>query len=172
MEKYIANRAAKNISSLESHTMVPTLTMLGLVSEWIWLRGMAGAAVTRSLLPPIRSATRRGPWIRACHHPADIEHRAGHSLGNVQFAGGFLAHGGDHDLPPLRAGTLFHLDIDPWLVVWLVVIAALYLSAVWRMRRRGDRWPVARTLSFVVLGLGGIASVTMTGVSTYDDTLL
>ena len=27
--KYIANRAAKNISSLESQTMVPTLTMLG-----------------------------------------------------------------------------------------------------------------------------------------------
>ena len=31
--KYIANRPAKNISSLESHTMVPTLTMFGLVSE-------------------------------------------------------------------------------------------------------------------------------------------
>jgi hypothetical protein len=35
MEKYIANSAAKNMSSLESHTIVPTLTMLGLVSEWI-----------------------------------------------------------------------------------------------------------------------------------------
>src|SRR5690348_1810177 len=31
--KYIANSAAKNISSLESQTMVPTLTMLGLVRE-------------------------------------------------------------------------------------------------------------------------------------------
>jgi len=90
----------------------------------------------------------------------------------VRFAGGFLAHGGDHDLPPLHAGTLFHLDIDPWLAVWLVVLAALYLSAVWRLRQRGDRWPVMRTVSFVILGLGGIASVTMTGVSTYDDTLL
>ncbi len=90
----------------------------------------------------------------------------------MRFAGGFLAHGGDHDLPPLRAGALFHLDIGPWLVVWLVVFAALYLSAVWRLRQRGDRWPVMRTVSFVVLGLGGIAAVTMTGVSTYDDTLL
>ena len=27
--KYIANRAAKNISSQDSQTMVPTLTMLG-----------------------------------------------------------------------------------------------------------------------------------------------
>ena len=31
--KYIANSPAKNISSLDSHTMVPTLTMLGRFSE-------------------------------------------------------------------------------------------------------------------------------------------
>jgi hypothetical protein len=31
--KYIANSPAKNMSSLESHTMVPTLTMFGLFSE-------------------------------------------------------------------------------------------------------------------------------------------
>jgi hypothetical protein len=46
----MANNAAKNMSSLESHTMVPTLTMLGRVSEWIRLLSMA-AAVTGSLLP-------------------------------------------------------------------------------------------------------------------------
>ncbi|GAB2940157.1 hypothetical protein GCM10027280_30690 [Micromonospora polyrhachis] len=60
MEKYIANNAAKNISSLESHTIVPTLTMFGRVSEWIRLLSMAGAAVTRSLLPAISLAGRRG----------------------------------------------------------------------------------------------------------------
>src|SRR4051794_23601660 len=54
IEKYIAKSAAKNISSLESHTIVPTLTMLGRVSEWIWLLAIAGAAVTASLLPPIK----------------------------------------------------------------------------------------------------------------------
>ncbi|GAA2070262.1 hypothetical protein GCM10009722_38420 [Williamsia deligens] len=31
--KYIAKRPAKNISSLDNHTMVPTLTMFGLFSE-------------------------------------------------------------------------------------------------------------------------------------------
>jgi hypothetical protein len=31
--KYIANSPAKNINSLESHTMVPTLTMFGRFSE-------------------------------------------------------------------------------------------------------------------------------------------
>jgi hypothetical protein len=31
--KYIANSPAKNISSLDSHTIVPTLTRFGRVSE-------------------------------------------------------------------------------------------------------------------------------------------
>jgi hypothetical protein len=66
MEKYIANSAAKNISSLESQTMVPTLTMLGLVSECIWLFGIAEAAVTRSLLPVNEIAMRRGAPLQAC----------------------------------------------------------------------------------------------------------
>src|SRR2546423_14816780 len=59
IEKYIANSAAKNISSLESQTMVPTLTMLGLVSEWIRLFSIAEAAVRRSLLPVNEFAMRR-----------------------------------------------------------------------------------------------------------------
>ena len=46
MVKYDANSAAKNISSLESQMIVPTLTMLGR-SEWPWSRdaGMVVEAV-------------------------------------------------------------------------------------------------------------------------------
>ncbi len=60
MEKYIANSAAKNMSSLESQTIVPTLTMFGRVREWIRLLSMAGAAVTRSLLPFTTAGDQRG----------------------------------------------------------------------------------------------------------------
>ncbi|GHJ13972.1 hypothetical protein TPA0908_19670 [Micromonospora sp. AKA38] len=60
IEKYIANSAAKNMSSLESHTIVPTLTMFGRVREWIRLLSMAGAAVTRSLLPLTGTDDQRG----------------------------------------------------------------------------------------------------------------
>ncbi|GIJ21317.1 hypothetical protein Vlu01_19410 [Micromonospora lutea] len=60
MEKYIANSAAKNMSSLESQTIVPTLTMLGRVREWIRLLSMAGAAVTRSLWPLTTAGDQRG----------------------------------------------------------------------------------------------------------------
>ncbi len=144
---------------------------------------MAGAAVTRSLLPPITGTPRRGPasvWAATpglpplgCH-PGSTVDSGGHSLGYVRLLRfpGFPAAGGDEPLPPLRAGTLFHLDIAPWLAATLLVIAITYLAAVWRLERRGDRWPVARTVSFLVPGLGGIASVTLTGISTYDDTLL
>lgn len=83
-----------------------------------------------------------------------------------------LAHGDEDPLPPLRAGNLFHLDLDPWFTATLLVVAAVYLYGVWRLTRRGDRWPVLRTVAFLVPGLGGIASVTLTGVGTYDDTLL
>ncbi|GAA4898959.1 hypothetical protein GCM10023223_12200 [Stackebrandtia albiflava] len=61
MEKYIANNAAKNISSLDSQTIVPTLTMFGRVKEWIRLGSMvASAAVTRPLLPLIFYGLWRG----------------------------------------------------------------------------------------------------------------
>lgn len=63
--KYIANSPAKNMSSLESHTIVPTLTMLGRVSEWILLAkpGSVAVDVTHALLP---AGTGRPPlgWAR------------------------------------------------------------------------------------------------------------
>ena len=40
------------------------------------------------------------------------------------------------------------------------------------MRRRGDRWPIGRTLSFVGLGMGSFAFATMSGLGIYDTTLL
>ena len=46
MVKYIANRAAKNISSEESQMMVPTLTRFGL------LAGVRGASSRSRLLSP------------------------------------------------------------------------------------------------------------------------
>ena len=45
--KYIANRPAKNISSLDSHTIVPTLTMFGRVSECTLLESKLDAVAGR-----------------------------------------------------------------------------------------------------------------------------
>src|SRR4051794_41882766 len=60
--KYIANSPAKNISSLESHTIVPTLTTFGRVSEWILLPkpGAVAVDVTGRLWPARTGNSRRG----------------------------------------------------------------------------------------------------------------
>ena len=61
---------------------------------------------------------------------------------------------------------------DSWLAVGLVLAAGLYLYGVHRLRARGDAWPAARTLLFLLPGLGSIALVTVSGLHEYDTTLL
>jgi len=73
--------------------------------------------------------------------------------------------------PPTVGAMLGHIHVS-WLALGLVVVAACYLYGVALLRRRGDSWPVSRTLLFLVPGLGGIAIVTLTGLETYDTTLL
>src|SRR3990170_597986 len=54
----------------------------------------------------------------------------------------------------------------------LVVAAGLYLYGVHRLRARGDKWPLSRTVLFVGAGLGSIAAVTVSGLHAYDTALL
>ncbi len=54
----------------------------------------------------------------------------------------------------------------------ILVTAALYLLGAARLRRRGDHWPLGRTLAFVGGGMGGAALATVSGLGVYDDTLL
>ena len=85
-------------------------------------------------------------------------------------------------LPPLSAPTdlpAFGLSrlITEWglapipfvVTVWAV---GLYLWGVRTLRRRGDRWPVGRTISFVGVGMGLFYVATSSGLAAYDTTLL
>jgi putative copper resistance protein D len=56
-------------------------------------------------------------------------------------------------------------------VLLVLVPAALYLFGVQRLRARGDAWPLARTLSFLLGGLGTIAVATLSGLAAYDESL-
>lgn len=83
-----------------------------------------------------------------------------------------MAHGVDN-LPPFTVATVFtQANLGQWLTVGLLAVAALYLYGVSRMSARGDKWPVSRTILFLGPGLGSIALVTLSGIGTYDDTLL
>ncbi|GAA2684856.1 cytochrome c oxidase assembly protein [Streptomyces lunalinharesii] len=75
-------------------------------------------------------------------------------------------------LPELTAGRL--LDswrLDPYALVLILVLGGLYAWGVVRLARRGERWPVARSVAFAVLGLGGVAVATMSGLAVYDHEL-
>jgi len=77
------------------------------------------------------------------------------------------------DLPRFTLGRVFtDWSMDPFLFVATVWVAGLYLFGVATLRRRGDAWPLGRTLAFVVVGMGAFFFATSSGLATYDTTLL
>ncbi len=75
-------------------------------------------------------------------------------------------------LPEFDAWSVL-TQAQPELLPLLLVLvpACAYLYGVRRLTARGDRWPVGRTLSFLVGGLGTIAVATMSGLAAYDESL-
>ena len=77
------------------------------------------------------------------------------------------------DLPRFTVGQVFEqwsLEPIPFVItVWAV---GLYLFGVYKLRRRGDRWPVGRTIAFVPVGMGVFFFATTSGLAAYDTTLL
>jgi cytochrome c oxidase assembly factor CtaG len=86
----------------------------------------------------------------------------------------FLAHAdeGQH-VQPIDLDRVFTAWTFDWVSVSAIVLAGvIYLLGVRRMRSRGNHWPVVRTLSFCVLGLGSLTLATCSSVATYDTVLL
>ncbi len=74
--------------------------------------------------------------------------------------------GYDFDGPPTVARVLFDWRFDLIFGTAAIVLAALYVAAVVRLRRRGDSWPPGRTLAWL-LGCVGLLFVTSSGVGRY-----
>ncbi|MBM9509527.1 cytochrome c oxidase assembly protein [Actinacidiphila acididurans] len=80
----------------------------------------------------------------------------------------FGGHGmpGMHmDLPPFTLGRGLGWSNDPFFLVLCVLLLALYGWGVLRLRRRGDRWPVGRTISFAL----GVLTVGVTMCTRLND---
>ncbi len=76
-------------------------------------------------------------------------------------------------MPPFSPSAVFtQWGLSPVLFVLTVWATGLYLFGAWRLHDRGDRWPVSRTLAFVVGGMGSFVLATCSGLATYDTTLL
>lgn len=77
------------------------------------------------------------------------------------------------NLPELSVGSFFsQWGLAPLPFVLTVWVVGLYLWGVLTLRRRGDHWPVGRTVAFVGLGMGSFYLATASGLAAYDTTLL
>ncbi|MCU4745912.1 MULTISPECIES: cytochrome c oxidase assembly protein [unclassified Streptomyces] len=75
-------------------------------------------------------------------------------------------HGTMADLPPFSFARGMEFGGDPVFLAGSLIVLALYLWGAFRLHRRGDRWPVGRTVSFV-LGIVSILAVTATALNDY-----
>lgn len=75
-------------------------------------------------------------------------------------------HGMHMDLPPFTLGRgLVFSGGDPFFLVGCVLLLVLYGWGVVRLHRRGDRWPVGRTVAFVL----GVLTVGVTMCTRLND---
>ncbi|MEV8067028.1 cytochrome c oxidase assembly protein [Streptomyces sp. NPDC085995] len=74
-------------------------------------------------------------------------------------------HGMTMDLPPFTLGRGLEWSTDPFFLVVCLLGLALYGWGVVRLRRRGDSWPVGRTVAYVV----GVLTVLLTMCTGLND---
>lgn len=75
-------------------------------------------------------------------------------------------HGMNMDLPPFTLGRGLELSADPFFLIGCLVALALYAWGVVRLVRRGDKWQIGRTISFVA-GVLTILLVMCTKLNDY-----
>ncbi|MFJ6571774.1 cytochrome c oxidase assembly protein [Streptomyces sp. NPDC091292] len=75
-------------------------------------------------------------------------------------------HGMTMDLPPFTLGRGLQWSTDPFFLIGCALALALYGWGVVRLVRRGDRWPVGRTISFTI-GVLSIVLVMCTRLNDY-----
>ena len=82
-------------------------------------------------------------------------------------------HSGPEVPPPLTWERLVTAwTFEPLAVLAVALVGASYLAGVLALRRRGDKWSLARTAAFCGLGLGSLLVATTSALAVYDTTLL
>jgi putative copper resistance protein D len=102
--------------------------------------------------------TALGSWLSSNQPPA----RGGEEPFNAALA---VAGIQMPDAPSLKR-ILFEYDPDILMIGLLILAVALYIKGVVVLTRRGDKWPVGRTISFA-LGISAIDFATSGGLGVY-----
>lgn len=74
-------------------------------------------------------------------------------------------HGTSMDLPPFTLGRGLEFSPDAFFLTGCLLALALYGWGVWKLRRRGDSWPVGRTVFFVA----GVLTVALAMCTKLND---
>ena len=171
-------------ATVRLHSVAELTTEYGLLvlakSAILLAIGVLGAYYRRRLLP--KTGLANGFWKLV-----------GLELGLMGLAMG-LAAALSHTAPPLRNGDLTNptpaqiltgeklppeLTMERWVtafkpdLIWLTVAAlgiVLYLLGVWRLSRRGDKWSLPRTISWVS-GMLLLAWITSGSMNVYEQYL-
>ncbi len=139
-----------------------------LTSGFGWLALVVAAALVGGLVPP-----RRGGAVLAVAALAAL------SLMAVQTAPLLLSTkptlwdvllGYELPGPPTPLRLLTFWRFDTFLGVAALVLAAIYVFGVLRLRRRGDRWPAGRTLAWLA-GCAAMLLATSSGVRSYGSAM-
>ncbi len=67
---------------------------------------------------------------------------------------------------PTTPNVVFGFHLDPLFLTGCIIAGVLYVTGVVRLMRRGDKWPVLRTLSWLT-GLAVVMWCTNAGISVY-----
>jgi cytochrome c oxidase assembly factor CtaG/putative copper export protein len=73
--------------------------------------------------------------------------------------------------PPTPVRLLTETYPDALFALGCLAAVLLYLGGLWRLRRRGDHWPVGRSVAWLC-GVGSVALVQLSGLMTYGMTML
>ncbi|MDI2125856.1 cytochrome c oxidase assembly protein [Yinghuangia seranimata] len=65
---------------------------------------------------------------------------------------------------------MFGWHPEPLFVAGSIAAVLLYCAAVWRLRRRGDKWPIGRLISWLA-GVATVVFATSTGLAAYGTAL-
>ncbi|QDZ15407.1 cytochrome c oxidase assembly protein [Humibacter ginsenosidimutans] len=69
--------------------------------------------------------------------------------------------------PLTLARYIFGVNVDPLWLIGCCFALFFYFAAVWRLHRRGDKWPVGRTIAWVA-GILSLLWVTNGGINVYE----
>ncbi len=86
---------------------------------------------------------------------------------NIEVTPSLLITGLEMPKPPTVSRVLLAYDPDGLMIGLLILAVALYIKGVIVLTRRGDKWPVGRTIAFA-LGISAIDFATSGGLGVYS----